>query len=117
MPRPEPAEVGSFAEHAAENLRFIRHAMERSATFTAVPGTGGALMGAIGLMAAAAGSVQPSAERWLLVWLTAAAVALVTGGFMMRRKAARVGVPLTGATGRRFALSLSAPLIAGAAMT
>jgi hypothetical protein len=117
MPRPEPARVESFAQHAAENLQFIRHAMERSATFTAVPGMGGAMMGAIGLLAAAAGALQPSAERWLLVWLSAAVVALVTGVIMMRRKAARVGVQLTGATGRRFALSLSAPLIAGAAMT
>jgi hypothetical protein len=117
MPRPEPARVGSFAEHAAENLQFIRHAMERSATFTAVPGLGGAMMGTIGLVAAAAASWQPSAERWLLVWLVAAATALATGVVMMRRKAARVGVPLTGAPGRRFALSLSAPLIAGAAMT
>ena len=117
MPRSERAEVGSFAQHAAENLQFIRHAMERSATFTAVPGMGGAMMGAIGLIAAAVGSQQRSAERWVLVWLSAAAVALATGVFMMRRKAARVGVPLTGATGRRFALSLSAPLLAGAAMT
>jgi hypothetical protein len=111
------AEVESFADHAAENLQFIRHAMERSATFTAVPGAGGAAMGAIGLAAAAAAAWQPSAERWLVVWLAAAAVALVVGVVAMRRKAARIGAPITGAPGRRFALSLSAPLLAGAAMT
>ena len=38
------------------------------------------------------------------------------GVVTMRRKAARVGVPLTGAPGRRFALSLAAPLVAGAAL-
>lgn len=118
MPRQAgPADVGSFAEHAAENLQFIRHAMERSATFTAVPGLGGALMGGIGLVAAAIGAFQPSAERWLAVWLSAAVLALTVGVLMMRRKAARLGAPMTGAAGRRFALSLSAPLIAGAAMT
>jgi hypothetical protein len=111
-----PGQVESFADHAAENLRFIRHAMERSATFTAVPGTGGIAMGLIGL-AAALGSVQPSAERWLAVWLGAAAIAFCVGVWLMRRKAARLGAPLTGATGRRFALSLSAPLLAGAALT
>ena len=50
------AQVTSATEHAAENLRFIRHAMERSSTFTAVPGAGGAAMGAIGLVAAVVGS-------------------------------------------------------------
>ena len=118
MPRPAGrAEVGSFADHAAENLQFIRHTMERSATFSAVPGVGGALMGGVGLLAAIVASQQPTAERWLLAWLGSAVIALVTGVLMMRRKAARVGAPLTGAVGRRFALSLAAPLIAGAALT
>jgi hypothetical protein len=52
-----------------------------------------------------------------MVWLTAASVALTVGVLTMRRKAARLGAPLTGVPGRRFALSLSAPLLAGAAMT
>lgn len=107
----------SLEGRAAEDLRYIRQAMERSSTFTAVPGLGGAAMGAIGLAAAAIAAVQPSAERWLATWIGAAAVALVVGVVAMRRKAARAGVPLTGAVGRRFALSLSAPLVAGAALT
>jgi hypothetical protein len=75
------------------------------------------MMGGIGLLAAAVGSQQPSAERWLAVWLAAAGVALAAGVITMRRKADRLGAPLTGAPGRRFALSLSAPLLAGAALT
>ena len=43
--RSAPPTIGG---HAADNLRFIRQAMERSATFTAVPGVGGMLMGAVG---------------------------------------------------------------------
>jgi hypothetical protein len=118
MPDPaRPAQIASFTEHAAENLRFIRHTMERSSTFTAVPGAGGAVIGAIGLVAAAVAALQGSAERWLLVWLSAAAVAFVVGVFAMRRKAAQLGAPITGAPGRRFALSLSAPLVAGAVLT
>jgi hypothetical protein len=118
MPRPQgPADVESFATHAAENLRFIRDAMERSATFTAVPGVGGAVMGTLGLIGAAVASQQPTAERWLATWLITAAAAFAAGVIAIRRKAARVGVPLTGAQGRRFALSLAAPLVAGAALT
>jgi hypothetical protein len=118
MPRPTgPAEVASVTEHAAENLLFIRHAMERGATFSAVPGLGGAVMGGIGLAAAALGAIQPTAERWLAVWLIAAIVALGVGVVTMRRKAARIGARLAGAPARRFALSLSAPLAAGAVLT
>ncbi len=109
--------VSSVVEHAEESLHFIRLAMERSATFTAVPGLGGAAMGAIGLAAALLASNQPSAERWLAVWLIAAAAAVAVGLASMWRKAARIGVPLTGAVGRRFATSLAAPLVAGAALT
>jgi hypothetical protein len=119
MPRRvgEPAPVTSFGEHAEESLQFIRRAMERSSTFSAVPGLGGAGMGAIGLGAAVLAALQNSAERWLLVWLVAAAIALGVGVTAMWRKAARLGAPLVGAVGRRFAMSLAAPLVAGAALT
>jgi hypothetical protein len=107
----------SLQGRAAEDLRYIRNAMERSGTFTAVPGLGGAAMGAIGSVAAIVGAQQPSAERWLASWLVAAAIAFVVGLLALRRKALRAGVPLTGIAARRFALSLSAPLVAGAALT
>ena len=102
---------------AAEDLRFIRRAMERSSTFTAVPGYGGAMMGAVGIVAAVIGQLQPTAERWLASWIAAAAVAFAIGVIAVRQKAAHAGVPLTGALARRFALALSAPLVAGAALT
>ena len=91
--------------------------MERSSTFTAVPGLGGAAMGVVGVAAAIFAALQPTPERWLVTWLAAAVIALTVGLITMRRKAAAAGVPLTGAIGRRFALSLSAPLAAGAALT
>jgi len=109
--------VTSFGQHAEESLQFIRRTMERSSTFTAVPGLGGAGMGAIGLAAAVLAAYQISVERWLVVWLLAAAVALSIGVTSMWRKAARLGAPLAGAVGRRFAMSLAAPLVAGAALT
>jgi hypothetical protein len=111
------AETTSFGQHAEENLQFIRRTMERSSTFTAVPGVGGACMGGVGLAAAIVAASQRSAERWLAVWLLAAAVALGIGVTTMWLKAARSGAPLAGAVGRRFATSLAAPLVAGAALT
>jgi hypothetical protein len=113
----EPAAVNSVGQHAEENLQFIRRTMERSATFTAVPGVGGAAMGAIGLAAAVLAANQRSAERWLIVWLLAASVAVVVGVITLLRKAARLDAPLAGPVGRRFAMSLAAPLVAGAALT
>src|SRR5687767_8385893 len=113
----EPGTVTSFGQHAEESLKFIRQTMERSSTFTAVPGLGGIGMGAIGLAAAVLAAHQSSAERWLIVWLPAAAIALVVGVAAMLRKAARLGAPLAGAVGCRFAMSLAAPLVAGAALT
>jgi hypothetical protein len=112
-----PDRPASIGEHAADELHFIRRAMERGTVFTAVPGQGGMGMGVIGLAAAGLGAWQPTAERWLAVWLAAAALAFLVGLATMRRKAARAGVPLTGAAGRRFAMSLAAPLVAGAALT
>ena len=42
----------AFRGWAIDNLRFIRETMERSAHFTAIPGYGGALMGATAIGAA-----------------------------------------------------------------
>ena len=113
----EPPAVTSFGEHAEERLQFIRRTMERSSTFTAVSGLGGAGMGAVGLAAAVLAANQRTAERWLVVWLVAAVVALGIGVTAVWRKAARLGAPLAGAVGRRFAMSLAAPIVAGAALT
>ena len=86
----------SIQGRAAEDLQFIRRAMERSSTFTAVPGAGGAAMGVVGLLAATAGAVQPSAERWLAVWLGAALIAFVD---RHRHHAAEGGARRHGADG------------------
>ena len=116
-PREPQVAVSSFGQHAEESLQFIRRTMERSATFTAVPGLGGAGMGVVGLAAAVVAATQRSAERWLIVWLIAAAVAASIGVAAMLRKAARLGAPLAGAVGRRFAMSLAGPLVSGATLT
>ena len=112
MSAPEP-----LSGRAADNLRYIRQAMERSATFTSIPGWGGVVMGAIALIAATVAAGQPTEELWLATWLMAAALAAIVGLVSMIRKARGAGAPLTGANARRFAMGMAAPFIAGAAIT
>ena len=112
-----PRKPDSLGDRAADDLRFIREAMARSTTFSAVPGAGGVLMGVIGSAAAATAALQPSPNRWLLVWVVAAIAAAGVGVSAIVIKAARAGLALTGATPQRFALGLAAPIAAGAAIT
>lgn len=114
MPDPHPRSVSS---QAADNLTFIRSAMERSSTFTAVPGIGGVVMGVIGLIAAGVGARQPTADRWLATWLVAALAAVIVELVAVTRKAHRAGITLTGTNARRFAMGMAAPMVAGAAIT
>src|SRR5829696_310124 len=114
---PQVVKPSSVGDHAAENLVFIRQAMERSATFTSIPGAGGVAMGLVALGASAVAARQPSADRWLVVWIGAAMIAAIVGLFAMARKASGAGMTLTAAAGRRFALGMAAPFVAGAAIT
>lgn len=109
----------SLHERAAEDLRFIRGAMERSASFTAVPGIGGMLMGVVALAAAvAARTFDPAGgEPWLAIWVGAAVVAAAVGVVTMQRKAARDGLSLLQGPGRRFLLGLCPSILAGALLT
>lgn len=103
--------------HAEHNLRFIREKMEQAGPFTAVPGWGGVLMGVIGLGASVLGSMQPTPERWLATWVVAAVVALLVGGWAMDRKTRALGSQILAGKSRKFILSLSPPLVAGALLT
>ena len=91
--------------------------MERSSSFTAVPGAGGVATGLIGLAAAIVAAGQPTPDRWLTAWLCAAALGMLVELAAIARKARRAGITLAGANARRFALGMAAPLVAGAAMT
>ena len=114
VPLREPRSVST---QAADNLVFIRQTMERSSTFTAVPGAGGVVMGVLGLAAAGIAARQPTSDRWLATWLVAAAIAAVVGLVFMSLKARAAGIPVIGTTTRRFALGMAAPFVAGAAIT
>lgn len=104
-------------DRAIENLRYIRETLERSTAFTAVPGRGGMAMGLTALAAAILASRQNAAPAWLTVWLTEAVVAFLVGGWALAWKARAANVPVLSGAGRKFALSLLPPLVAGAALT
>jgi hypothetical protein len=113
----EPQTPHTLHSHAMDHLRFIRQTMERSSSFTAVPGWGGVLMGGVGL-AAAAVSVLPSARPyWLIVWVVAASIAVAIGSFALARKSAEAGVQVLRGAGRRFLFCLVPPLAAAAVLT
>lgn len=101
---------------AAEDLEFIRHAMERAHRFNAVPGAGLMAMGGTALIAAAAAGIAP-AGQWLAIWLMDAAVAIGVGLVTMHRKARSVGLPVDSPSGRAFVLSFAPPIAAGLVAT
>ena len=116
-PRHSTPAPRALDDQAIENIRFIRETMERSTSFTAVPGKGGVGMGITGLAAAALAVRAATLEGWLAAWTAGALVALLVGGWAMARKARAAGLPLDSGPARKFALSLSPPLVAGALLT
>jgi hypothetical protein len=122
MADPQPARprlVPPPALHlrAMDNLRFIRETMEGAAFFTAVSGLGEVAVGVTAVIGAWIASRQVTAWGWLQVWLWDALVAfLITAGAIVW-KARRSEQSLFSKPGRRFALSLFPPLMAGALLT
>src|SRR5688572_10484965 len=99
---PEPAPIH---EHAFDNLRYIREAMERASAFTSIPGWGGVLVGVSGVITAVIAHSRPASKEWLWTWLIDAFVAALIGGAAMALKAKKANVSFTGAPARRFFVS------------
>lgn len=112
--RSEPVNLG---DRAMDNLAYIREAMERSTSFTAVPGYGGMLMGVTAVVAAYIAFQQAHLRNWLIVWLTEAFLAAAIGLLAMWQKSKIAGGSLTSAPARKFAFGFSAPLFAGVVIT
>ena len=102
---------------AVSSLRFIRDTMERTGTFTAVPGWGGVGMGLTALVAAAFASQRTTVWEWTMVWAAAASVAVVIGVWTTWAKARSGGAPLLSGAGRKFVLGLLPALVAGLVLT
>lgn len=114
--RPAPLNRAAIP-NPVDDLRFIRDTMERSAAFSAVPGWGMVILGVTALAAAALAARQASPSAWLKVWIGEAFLAALIAFLSMRRKADRRGLPLFSGPGRKVALGLFPPLIAGGFLT
>jgi hypothetical protein len=111
------SEVRPIHDHAVDNLRVIREAMERAgAQFTSIPGWGGF---AIGWTAAATAILANGREPrvWLMIWLGEAGVAAIIGAISMAAKARGAATPFMSGVARRFFVSYSAPMLTGAFLT
>lgn len=103
--------------HALDHLRFIRETMERAGSFTAVPGWGQTIVGAVGLAAAAVAHRQIDRDAWLTTWLSAAVMAVAISVVAIVRKARAAQMPLASGPARRFGIAFLSPVAIGALMT
>ena len=111
------SEPVALHDRAMDNLRYIRETMERAGSFTAVSGWGVVAIGITALPAAWLAAGMASPVGWLAVWVLEAAVALAIGFLSVAQKARAAGMPLLSGPGRKVALILSPPLMAGAVLT
>lgn len=120
MPNRAP-ETPALHDRALQDLSFIRKTMEGAAAFTDVPGWGLVACGTIALATAPLAARQPTPERWLGLWFSAAVVAAVVGSWMMFRKMRqRVGSDqplLVSVPARKFLLSFWPTILTGALIT
>ena len=113
----QQSEPPALSDRAIDNLTFIRQAMERAGSFTAVSGTGIVAIGVLALVAGFVASRQAGANAWLGVWLAAAAAAVVIELTLTARKARALGLPIDSGPGRKFALAFTPAMLAGAILT
>ena len=112
-----PSSTHGIAPQFAEDLRYIRDTMERSAAFTAVSGWGQVLTGCTALVAAFLAARQASPFAWLRVWLAEGLLAAAIGLLSCTWKANRRGLPLFSGPARKAVLGLAPPLVAGGFLT
>jgi hypothetical protein len=115
--RRNTGEAPALHVRAMDNLAFIRTTMERAGAFTAVSGWAMVIVGVIAIATAFIAAEQPTADRWLDVWLAAGALSLVIQLGAMLAKARGSGLPLLTGPGRKFVLAVSPPILAGAVLT
>jgi hypothetical protein len=102
---------------AADDLRFIRQTMERSASFTAVPGWGMAAVGVSALPAAWFSARHSFDLLWLEIWIAEAAIAVSLALVAIQSKASRHGLPWTSGPARKVALSFAPAAMAAVILT
>lgn len=111
----EPAP--SLHGRAADNLEYIRDAMQRSREFTAVPGYGGVLMGVSAVGAGLIAEYQTEPIYWLATWMVEAVLAFLIGVFAIWQKSKVSDTSLDSLPARKFALGFVPPMIGGIVLT
>jgi hypothetical protein len=104
-------------DRAMDNLRFIREAMERATSFTAVPGRGQVAIGLTALAATFLAARQPDAAGWLSVWMAEFCISFVIAGWAMWRKSRAADTPLLSRPFRKLAVNFAPPMFVGALLT
>lgn len=115
--QPAPDAPPALHDRAIDNLDFIRQAMERASSFTALSGAGIIAVGGLGIVGAYFAQRQDTANAWMGVWLAMAAAAVVIELSLTARKARALGLPMVSGPGRKFALAFTPTLLAGAILT
>ena len=116
--RPPSTEPSSaLADHAADQLAFIRDTMVRAGRFTSVSGAGTILTGVLVTIAAILTPYAGAPEQRLALWLVTALVAVPLSLIAIARKANRSGQSLRTGPARTFALAFVPALVAGALLT
>ncbi len=116
--RPDPP---ALHDRALQDISFIRRTMEGAASFTDVPGWGLVVLGVMAVGAAALAQQQPTAESWLMVWLSAALLGATLGSaamiLKMKRRVGDGGALLLSIPARKFLFGFWPAMLAGALLT
>src|SRR5712671_4960374 len=104
------ADPVNLGDRAIDNLKYIRETMERSTSFTAVPGYGGMLMGVTAVAAAYIANGQIYLRDSLITWIVEAFLAFAIGFLAMWQKSKIAGMPLISTPAKKFAFSFLPPL-------
>lgn len=111
------SQPASLQQHAADNLRFIRAAMESATAFTGVSGKGYVLAGISALFAAWLAAQQTEAVTWLGVWMLELLLAGGAGLALTAAKTEKQGKALWSASGRKLLLAFIPAMAIGGVLT
>jgi hypothetical protein len=102
---------------AANNLRYIRSAMQKAEQISTVSGLGGMLMGAVALGGAVTASLGDDLRDQLMAWTLTALPAFAVGAGLSVTKALHYERDLLNDPARRFLWCLTPNLAIGALLT